>query len=75
MGRAHTLSETSFTASSLGCRLCYAGLPLLLECTKFFPVLGFGACDPFHLDYSSLCCWPGGAFLLLGSEVLPDLLV
>ena len=54
MGRAHTLSETSFTASSLGCRLCYTGLPLLLECTKFFPVLGFGACDPFHLDSSSL---------------------
>ena len=54
MGWAHTLSETSFTASSLGCRLCYNGLPPLLERTEFFPVLGFGACDPFHLDSSSL---------------------
>ena len=54
MGWAHTLSETSFTASSLGCHLCYNGLPPLLERTEFFPVLGFGACDPFHLDSSSL---------------------
>lgn len=75
MGWTHTLSETSFTASSLGHRLCYTGLPLLPEWTEFFPVLGFGACDPFHVDSSSLRCWPGGAFLLLGSELLPDLLV